>query len=134
MSRWSGATASCRCARIGEHQPLHSTALGKAILTFLPHGEQAAVLDAPLGEMTARTISSTAALRRQLGEALKNGYSLDREETENGISCIGVPILDRDDYPVAALSLSATDKQLMAMVTPAFEALGAAAAAIRTET
>lgn len=121
-------------ARIGEHQPLHSTALGKAILAFLPPGEQAAVLAAPLGEMTARTIQSIAALRRQLGEALKNGYSLDREETEHGISCIGVPILDRDDYPIAALSLSATDKQLMAMVTPAFEALGTAAAAIRTET
>lgn len=120
-------------ARVGEHQPLHSTALGKAILAFLPPGEQAAVLDAPLAEMTVRTIQSTAALRRQLSEVFRKGYSLDREETENGISCIGVPILDRDDYPVAALSLSATDRLLSAMVAPAFEALGAAAAAIRTE-
>jgi IclR family transcriptional regulator, KDG regulon repressor len=53
-------------ARIGEHQPLHSAALGKAILAFLPPGEQASVADAPLGEMTARTIRSSAVLRRQL--------------------------------------------------------------------
>jgi DNA-binding IclR family transcriptional regulator len=89
------------------------------------------VIDSPLGEMAARTIQSRAALRRQLSEARRSGYSFDREETECGISCIGVLILDREDYPVAALSLSATDKQLMAMIGPASDALAAAVSMIR---
>jgi IclR family acetate operon transcriptional repressor len=118
-------------ARIGEHHPLHTTAVGKAILAFLPPGEQASILDAPLVEMTARTICSTAVLRRQLSEIYRNGYSLDREETEAGISCIGVPILDQDGYPFAALSLSATDNRIMSILDKATQALKAAVAEIR---
>ena len=121
-------------ARIGEHHPLHSTAVGKAILAFLPRDEQATTLEAPLSEMTARTIQSTAVLRRQLVEVQRRGYSLDREETEDGISCVGVPILDGNDYPVAALSLAATDTRLMAIVDPAYRDLTSAASAIRVAT
>lgn len=118
-------------ARVGEHHPLHSTAVGKAILAFLPPAEQAAILDAPLDKMTARTIGSVAALRRQLGEIHRQGYSLDREETEAGVSCIGAPILDDDAYPYAALSLSATDNRIMTILDDATAALKAAIVEIR---
>lgn len=121
-------------ARIGEHHPLHSTAVGKAILAFLPRDEQAATLEAPLSEMTARTIQSTAVLRRQLAEVQKRGYSLDREETEDGISCVGVPILDANNYPIAALSLAATDVRLMSIVSNAYRDLTSVAAGIRVAT
>jgi IclR family acetate operon transcriptional repressor len=118
-------------ARIGEHHPLHSTAVGKAIMAFLPPGELAAILDSPLNEMTVRTIQSIAVLRRQLSEARKLGYSLDREETENGISCLGVPILDAHGYPIAALSLAAPDRRLIAMIGDASLALQTAARTIQ---
>ena len=121
-------------AHIGEHQPLHSTAVGKAILAFLPPGEKAIVLDMPLSEITARTISSASVLRRQLAEARSKGYSLDREETENGISCLGVPILDRHGYPIAALSLSASDKRLMSSLQPIVQALTTAVTEITAPT
>jgi IclR family transcriptional regulator, KDG regulon repressor len=117
-------------ARIGEHHPLHSTALGKAILAFLPSAERTAILDSPLGEMTARTIRSSAMLRRQLSEAQRRGYSLEREETEDGISCIGVPILDREGYPLAALSLAAPDRRLMSILDLASRSLEGAAQTI----
>ena len=121
-------------ARIGEHHPLHSTAVGKAILAFLPPDEQAATLEAPLSEMTARTIQSTAVLRRQLADVQKKGYSLDRQETEDGVSCVGVPILDSHGYPVAALSLATTDGRLMSIVDAAFRDLTSAATAIQVAT
>jgi IclR family KDG regulon transcriptional repressor len=118
-------------AKVGEHHPLHSTAVGKAILAFLPPGERSAIIEAPLNEMTTRTIQSRAALRRQLGQMLKTGYSLDREETESGVSCIGVPILDDRNYPIAAMSLATGDRQLMALLDSASRELQRAAEAIR---
>ena len=117
-------------ARIGGHHPIHSTALGKAILAFLPPAERATILDWPLGEMTARTIRSSTTLRRQLGEARAAGYSIEREETENGFACIGVPILDDEIYPIAALSLSLPDARLMSVCSAAASALAAATRSI----
>jgi IclR family acetate operon transcriptional repressor len=117
-------------ARIGDHHPIHSTALGKAILAFLPPAERAMILDWPLEEVTRRTIRSSAVLRRQLEEARLAGYSIEREEMEDGFSCIGVPILDHDNYPLAAMSLSVTDKRLMTVLTDAVAALETAALAI----
>jgi DNA-binding IclR family transcriptional regulator len=58
------------------------------------------------------------------------GYSIEREEMEDGFSCIGVPILDHDNYPLAAMSLSVTDKRLMTVLTDAVAALETAALAI----
>jgi len=117
-------------ARIGDHHPIHSTALGKAILAFLPPAERAMILDWPLAEMTCRTIRSTAVLRRQLEEARVAGYSIEREENEDGFSCIGVPILDHDHYPLAAMSLSVTDRRLTTVLADAVNALETAALAI----
>jgi IclR family acetate operon transcriptional repressor len=112
-------------ARVGDHHPIHATAVGKAILAFLPPAERATILDWPLGEMTARTIRSSSTLRRQLGETRENGHSVERQEAEDGFACIGVPILDDDQYPLAALSLSLPDRRLM-------EVRGAAASALTT--
>ncbi|HVY19539.1 MAG TPA: IclR family transcriptional regulator [Bauldia sp.] len=117
-------------ARIGDHHPIHATALGKAILAFLPPAERATILDWPLGEMTARTIRSSSALRRQLGEARENGHSIERQEAEDGFACIGVPILDGDHYPLAALSLSLPDKRLLSVRGAAAHALTVATQAI----
>lgn len=117
-------------AKIGEHHPYHSTAAGKIMLAFLPPEEQTAILEAPLDELTARTIQSTTALRRQLTLARRDGFSLDREETEDSVSCIGVPILDRNKYPIAALSLSVSDACLTGIWRRAAVALEDAAGSI----
>jgi IclR family acetate operon transcriptional repressor len=94
-------------ARIGSRDSLHSTALGKAILSHLPRGEQSALLGSPLTEFTFRTITSRSKLASDLALAAERGYALDEEENEDGTMCIGVPILCGPKYPVAAISLSA---------------------------
>ncbi|HBI94235.1 MAG TPA: IclR family transcriptional regulator, partial [Terrisporobacter glycolicus] len=35
-----------------------------------------------------------------------DGYAIDNEELEHGLTCIGAPILDRDNKAIAAISLS----------------------------
>ncbi|KRE12784.1 hypothetical protein ASE66_20035 [Bosea sp. Root483D1] len=94
-------------ARIGDSHPMHSTALGKAILAFLPEAERQRQLDLPLTERTGRTLLEREEIERQLRQVARTGYATEMGENEDGAMCIGAPILDENGYPVAALSISA---------------------------
>ena len=94
-------------ARIGDSHPMHSTALGKAILAFLPEAERQRQLDLPLAERTGRTLIERDEVARQLKQVVRLGYATEMGENEDGAMCVGVPILDERGYPVAALSISA---------------------------
>jgi IclR family transcriptional regulator, KDG regulon repressor len=114
-------------ARIGQRHPLHSTALGKAVLAYLPPKEQDALLSSGLKAITLNTITDAVALRRQLSEVRAQGYAIEIEETEEGAMCIGAPILDEAGRPVAALSVAAPRQRMGPdLVTRAANALRAA--------
>lgn len=94
-------------ARIGDVHPMHSTALGKAILAFVPEAELRRYLDRPLSERTGRTLIEAAEIERQLRMVRSNGYATESGENEDGAMCVGVALFDQAGYPVAALSISA---------------------------
>jgi IclR family acetate operon transcriptional repressor len=94
-------------ASLGGRDPVYSTALGKAILAYLPEEEWRDHLPARLARRTPRTLTSLAALREELIETRARGYSRDLGENEAGARCVGVPILDQREAVLAALSLSA---------------------------
>jgi len=106
-------------ARIGSRDPLHSTALGKAILAFLGEEEQAACLSSALAERTLRTITQVKVLERQLREIAAAGVAVEIGENEEGTMCLGVPVLDESGYPVAAISLSAPERRITPQVREA---------------
>jgi IclR family KDG regulon transcriptional repressor len=92
---------------IGTRNPLHCTALGKAILAFLPSEERAALLDQiTLTARTANTITDRSALEENLALVRARGYAIDEMEIEEGIRCIGTPVFDHTGYVVAAISTS----------------------------
>lgn len=99
-------------ARIGERHPLHSTALGKAILAHLPDDERALFLSQPLRPMTGRTVTDGVALAQQLRLIVRRGFAVEVGENEEGSMCIGVPILDQTGYPLAAVSISAPERRM----------------------
>jgi IclR family acetate operon transcriptional repressor len=99
-------------ARIGERHPLHSTALGKAILAHLPDEERALFVAQPLRRMTSRTVTDGAALAQQLRLIARRGFAIEVGENEEGSMCIGVPILDPTGYPLAAVSISAPERRM----------------------
>lgn len=99
-------------ARIGSRDPLHSTALGKAVLAYLPEAERLSLLADSLAERTYRTITDVKALKRQFGDIVQSGFAVENGENEEGASCIGVPILAGEARPVAAISLSAPERRL----------------------
>jgi IclR family acetate operon transcriptional repressor len=94
-------------ARVGDRHPLHSTALGKAMLSVLPDQERRAYFDHPLAEMASRTLIDRDAIERQLRTVTRRGYATETEENEDGAFCVGAPILNLENYPIAAISISA---------------------------
>jgi IclR family KDG regulon transcriptional repressor len=94
-------------AHIGARDPMHTTALGKAILAFLAEPEREKVLSSSLSEKTYRSVLDAGVLRRQLNEVRNRGYSIEIGENEDVSMCLGVPVLDDLGFPFAALSLSA---------------------------
>jgi IclR family acetate operon transcriptional repressor len=95
-------------SRVGASMPMHSTALGKSVLAFLPAAQVNAILQQHgLPRRTPRTIVSRAALERELARVRRQGYAIDDIENEEGVRCAGAPVLDHRGLPAAAISISA---------------------------
>lgn len=94
-------------ATIGGHDPVYSTALGKAILAFRPAEQWGRHLPPQLDARTKHTIVNHDRLRRELQATRARGYSIDNSENEEGAWCVGAPIRDQDGGVIAALSISA---------------------------
>lgn len=45
-------------------------------------------------------------MRLELNEIRKNGYAVDNEEYESGISCVAVPVFDKSGNIISAISLT----------------------------
>lgn len=80
-------------AQLGDHLPLHCTALGKAILSILPEERLALVLETLTYEpFTRHTIRSEKALLAQMTQVRAQGFSEECEEVEDGLICVAVPL------------------------------------------
>ena len=94
-------------ARPGGRVPLHCSSVGKALLMAMPDSELARVLhQRGLPRLTSKTISTPAALRRDLQQAREQGYAIDDEEHAVGLRCIAAPIFNENAEALAAISLS----------------------------
>lgn len=94
-------------ARIGRRAPLNASALGKALLAGLPREETERLLAGrPLPRWTARTITDHAALMAHIDQVREQGYSVDLEELEEGLRCVGAPVYGPEGRAVAAISIS----------------------------
>jgi len=88
---------------LGVLDPVHATALGKAILAWLPADRRPAI--SQWTRLTPRTITDPAAFDVDLEHTRQSGFAMDDEESMEGGRCIGVPIV-RNHCVVAALSIS----------------------------
>jgi DNA-binding IclR family transcriptional regulator len=99
---------------VGDMVPLHCTAAGKAILAHLPDQEIAAyVRRTGLPVFTQATLRDLATLRTEMETTRSRGYSLDRQEHEQGTFCVGAPIFDGIRRLVASCSISSTDPEIV---------------------
>lgn len=92
---------------VGVRNPLHSTSLGKAILAFLPDSERSMLLSRiNYTERTPSTITNREELEAHLKMVRDQGFAIDDVENEEGIRCVGVPVLGNAGLPIAAVSVS----------------------------
>lgn len=94
-------------AKVGSYIPLHTSALGKAALSILPAPERDAIISRlKLEQKTKNTITDAQELRSHIEGVVKRGYSLDIEELEVGLHCVGVPLALPELNFIGAISLS----------------------------
>lgn len=94
--------------RIGTTIPAATSAIGHAMLAFMPEDEVAQVLAAPSrpGGMPVRHMEE-AKFQAGLREAREAGYVVRDSPFTVGLRVLAVPVLDLDGYAVAAVSVAA---------------------------
>lgn len=94
-------------SRVGKRIPLYCTAIGKILLADMDsEGRDAWFANRRLVPFTPHTLHTSAELEAELQEIRKQGWARDREEHEEGVTCIAVPIRDHCGKAVAAISMS----------------------------
>jgi DNA-binding IclR family transcriptional regulator len=103
------STRSIRMAsRSGRRNPTYCTAVGKAMLAYLPEREVDEILTRHgMERQTPKTITTPAELKADLRIIRERGYSIDDEEAEEGVRCVGAAVLGHGGRPLAAISVSA---------------------------
>ena len=94
-------------ARVGSRMPLHSTGIGKVLLSARTATERLELLDEPLESRTPNTITDRDELLAHLDLVHDRGFAIDEIENEEGVRCVAAPIHDHSGAVAAALSLSA---------------------------
>lgn len=95
-------------SQAGKIGPGYCTGVGKAIMAFLPPEARADAIDRQAYfAHTENTLTSAAALTRELQDIQTDGVAFDREEHEPGIICIAAPIL-AEVRVLGALSITST--------------------------
>ncbi len=105
---------------VGRRSPAHCTSIGKAILAYRPEEDIDRIITTHgLRKFTERTITSAAALKRELRRVREQGYAVDDEEFENGLRCIGAPVRDYTGEVIGAVSVTGPAIRLTKERTPA---------------
>jgi DNA-binding IclR family transcriptional regulator len=112
IERVDAATPVRVISFVGRRMKVHSTAVGKALLAFLPPESQHALAQAPLEPQNERTIASPADFRRELEQVRRQGYAFNDQEDELGVRAVGAAIVSAEGAPLAAISVVGTTGQL----------------------
>ena len=93
--------------RQGTQLEAYCTGIGKVLLAALPKSALEDYLaNGPFIGLTANTLTDPGALRAALNEVQARGYALDNAEMDTDLTCLAVPVRDREDKVLAALSIS----------------------------
>lgn len=102
-----GTASGRKGAKAGESDPWHATSLGKALLAAMPEKEALAVAGAePFTGYTPTTLQRQDELLKDLQRTVARGYSIDDEESVEGLRCVGAAIRDYDGVARYAISVS----------------------------
>lgn len=95
------------------YEHLYCSAGGKAILAHLTDEQVDEIADRHgLTRMTPNTITDLSTLKEELSHIRERGFALNDEELLRGQRAVGVAVLDSNEEPLGAISLSAPRSRL----------------------
>lgn len=102
-----GSNSMRSVARPGERRHLHCTASGKVLLAGMPDAEIQRFLDSGrLPRLASATVTDPARVWKEVRAVRQRGYASTRNESSEGISSVGAPVLDAAGRTVAAISVA----------------------------
>lgn len=94
---------------IGDRLPVYCASMGKAILAFLPTDRLDTILSAvSFRRRTDSTITSRAALMKELAQIRADGFAINDEELEKGLRAVAAPIFNYTGEAFAATNIAWT--------------------------
>ncbi|MBV8502357.1 MAG: DNA-binding transcriptional regulator KdgR [Paucibacter sp.] len=94
-------------SRVGRRAPLHCTAIGKVLMAWeFPERRDRILQGAVFERFRDKTITDRAGYLAELERVRAQGFGEDREEFDDHVRCLGVPIFDRLGMPIAGMSVS----------------------------
>lgn len=92
---------------LGKAEPLHCTAVGKALIADYTRHELTELFgEHLLQRYTAHTLATIDDVEAELARVRRLGYAFDDEELHPGVRCIAAPVRDRAGSIVAAFGIS----------------------------
>lgn len=104
IERFTSRSHHAETPKLGDHYPLHATAVGMVLLAHAPADVQRRVLAEEMAPLTPYTETDPKVVRRELAAVRKAGYGLSHRAFNPDIVAVGAPISDGQDV-VAALSV-----------------------------
>lgn len=98
--------------KIGTSMDCYCSSVGKCLLAFSDDISTAAFERYSFISYTDHTINSVAELLGEIEKVRKAGYAVDAEEQEIGLTCVGVPIFDKDGKAIASMSVSGPTQRI----------------------
>lgn len=106
-------------SQAGRRLPFHCTGIGKALVAYYPDDVlEGLVARRGLTKFTRNTLTDLTALREDLARTRERGFSIDNEEIEEGLACVGAAIRDHTGHVVAAVSVAGPSSRLRVNETP----------------
>ncbi|MDF2725815.1 MAG: IclR family transcriptional regulator [Paenibacillus sp.] len=100
--------------RIGQTQSLHASGVGKAIASGMAAEQIAQAIGEEFASAPDKVERTVEKLLEDVQYVRQYGYSIEDEEFEEGIRCIGAPIYKDNGQVFASISITALNKDLPA--------------------
>ena len=104
---------------IGHRLPIHTTAIGKILVAYLPENEVLKMLELRgMEKKTRKSITNPQNFLHELEKVRKYGYAIDDEENADNVRCVAAPIYDANGKIIASLGTSTIIMQLDKTLLP----------------
>lgn len=91
---------------VGESSECYCSAVGKCLMAFNNQINFDNYNDSDITPYTEHTMTRWIDVKKDCEGVIKKGYAIENEEKEYGLICIGVPIFNKEQELIAAISIS----------------------------